>query len=142
MARQYRVGFVRRLINRLATRSIGRGKGDDRFHLLTTIGRKTGEERTTPVSLVEVDGSRWLVAPYGHVGWVHNIRASGSATIKRGEKSERINAAQASAEEAAPVLAHYLKTTSIVRPFFDVSYDSPLSDIAAVADQHPVFRIS
>jgi deazaflavin-dependent oxidoreductase (nitroreductase family) len=141
VARQYRVGFARRLINRLVTRSVGRGKGDDRFHLLTTIGRKTGAERTTPVSLVEIDGSRWLVAPYGHVGWVHNIRASGSATIKRGEKTERINTAQASAEEAAPVLAHYLETTSIVRPYFEVSYDSPLSDIAAVADRHPVFRI-
>ena len=54
----------------------------------------------------------------------------------------KFNTTQASAEEAALVLAHYLKTTSIVRPYFDVSYDSPLSDIVAVADQHPVFRIS
>ena len=141
MAKQYRAGFARRLINRLVTRSVGRGKGDDRWHLLTTIGWKTGEERTTPVTLVDVDGSRWLVAPYGDVGWVHNIRASGSATVTRGEKSESITTSEATAEETAPILAHYLETTSIVRPYFDVTFDSPLSDIAAVADQHPVFRI-
>lgn len=141
MAKKYNVGLVRRLINRLVTRSVSRDKGDDRWHLLTTIGRKTGQERTTPVSVIEITDARWLVSPYGDVGWVHNIRASGSAALKRGGRSERINVVEASAEEAAPVLSHYLETVSIVRPYFDVSHDSPLSEITEVAHRHPVFRI-
>ena len=142
MARDYKLGFIRRTVNNIVTRQVEGDKGDGRVHLLTTVGRKTGRERTTPVTLVEVGGSRWLVAPYGEVGWVHNVRAAGGATLSRGERSERVAVVEAPAEEAAPVLAHYLETVSIVRPYFDVTHDSPLTDIARVAHHHPVFRIS
>lgn len=142
MAKDYQLGFIRKLVNRLVTRMVGRNKGDERMYLLTTIGRKSGAERTTPITLVTVDGIRWLVAPYGPVGWVHNIRKTGSATLTRGAKVEKIIVSEASAEEAAPVLAHYLEAVSVVRPFFDVSHDSPLPDIAEEAHRHPVFRIS
>ena len=142
MAREYKLGFIRRMVNSLVSRQVANDKGDERVHLLTTVGRRTGHERTTPVTLVEVSGSRWLVAPYGEVGWVHNLRAAGVATFSRGERSERAALVEASAEEAAPVLAHYLETVSIVRPYFDVALDSPLTDIAQEAHLHPVFRIS
>ena len=142
MAREYKLGFIRRMVNRLVSRQVANDQGDERVHLLTTVGRKTGQERSTPVTLVEVSGSRWLVAPYGEVGWVHNVRAAGVATLRRGERSENVAVVEATDEEAAPVLAHYLETVSIVRPYFDVAHDSPLTDIARVAHRHPVFRIS
>lgn len=142
MAKDYKLGILRRLVNRLATRMVGRNKGDERMHLLTTIGRRSGVERSTPITLVKVEGVRWLVAPYGAVGWVHNIRETGTATLTRGAKVEKIVVSEASAEEAAPVLAHYLQTIPVVRPFFDVAHDASLSDIAQEAHQHPVFRIS
>jgi hypothetical protein len=82
-----------------------------------------------------------LVAPYGSVGWVHNVRASGTATLSRHGKSEDIRPVEASVEEAAPVLIRYLEMEKIVRPYFDVSPDSPLEDIVAVAHGHPVFWI-
>ena len=142
MARKYHVGFVRGLINRLVTRSVGRDKGDERVHLLTTVGRKSGEARTTPVTIVVVDGTRWLVAPYGAVGWVHNLRATAEAKLSRGATTEEIQVTEVFGNEAAPVLAHYLQTVAIVRPYFDVKHDSPMTDIAAEADRHPVFRIA
>lgn len=142
MAREYKLGFIRRMVNRLVSRQVANDQGDERVHLLTTVGRKTGQERSTPVTLVEVSGSRWLVAPYGEVGWVHNVRAAGVATLRRGERSENVAVVEATDEEAAPVLAHYLETVSIVRPYFDVAHGSPLTDIARVAHRHPVFRIS
>ena len=142
MAREYKLGFIRRMVNRLVSRQVANDQGDERVHLLTTVGRKTGQERSTPVTLVEVSGSRWLVAPYGEVGWVHNVRAAGVATLGRGERNEKVAVVEATDEEAAPVLAHYLETVSIVRPYFDVAHDSPLTDIARVAHRHPVFRIS
>jgi deazaflavin-dependent oxidoreductase (nitroreductase family) len=142
VAKEYKLGFIRRMVNRLVSRQVANDQGDERVHLLTTVGRKTGQQRSTPVTLVEVSGSRWLVAPYGEVGWVHNVRAAGVATLRRGERSEKIAVVEATDEEAAPVLAHYLETVSIVRPYFDVSHGSPLTDIARVAHRHPVFRIS
>ncbi len=54
-----------------------------RSYLLTTRGRKTGQPRTNPVVLVEHDGRRWLVAPYGPVSWVHNARAAGRLSLTR-----------------------------------------------------------
>ncbi len=142
MAKQYRVGFMVRLINSLIKGRVASKKGDDRWHLLTTRGRRSGERRTTPVTIIEVNGSRWLVAPYGSVGWVHNLRARPTAVISRGVTEETVDVFEVGPEDAAPVLQHYLETVSIVRPYFDVTHESSLADIAAEAGQHPVFRLS
>lgn len=141
MAREYKLGLIRRLVNSGVKRSVGRGTGDERVHMLTTVGRKTGLERSTPVTIVETEGNRWLVAPYGEVGWVHNIRETGTARLTRGEVDQSVTVVEASAAEAAPVLALYLKNVAIVRPYFDVKHNSSLADIAREAHLHPVFRI-
>ena len=49
--------------------------------LITIRGRKTGLPRTNPVAIIEVDGRRWVWAPWGGSQWVHNLRAAGRATI-------------------------------------------------------------
>ena len=43
--------------------------------------------------------------------------------------------------EAAPVLREYLRTTPIVKPYFDASADDPVEAFAAEAAAHPVFRV-
>ena len=60
--------------------------------LLTTKGRKTGTERTSPL-IHRTDGGRWvLVASKGgaseHPGWYKNLEADPEATIQL--KGERI----------------------------------------------------
>ena len=58
--------------------------------LLTVRGRKNGQPHTVLVLLVEQDGERWLVAPYGVVQWVRNLRSAGTAsTLDRGERRGR-----------------------------------------------------
>ena len=52
-------------------------------YLLTTRGRKTGRPLTHPATVVENEGQRWLVAPYGAVSWVHNARAAGRVSLHR-----------------------------------------------------------
>ncbi len=58
--------------------------------LLTTTGRSSGEERTTPL-IHRADGDRWvIVASKGgapdHPGWYKNLQADPNATIEvRGE---------------------------------------------------------
>jgi len=37
------------------------------WYLLTVPGRKSGQPRTTPIAVVEQDGKRYLLAPYGVV---------------------------------------------------------------------------
>src|SRR6185436_18699728 len=35
--------------------------------LITIRGRKSGQPRTTPVAIIDVDGRRWIWAPWGEV---------------------------------------------------------------------------
>jgi hypothetical protein len=76
MARTYRLGTTRKLVNVLMKRLLRVNLAGAHAYLLTVPGRKSGRPYETPVILVE-DGERWLVAPYGEVGWVRNARAAG-----------------------------------------------------------------
>ena len=73
---------------------------------------------------------------------IETIRSNLRGTLTRGENSEEIEVVEASPAEAAPVLAHYLRTVPIVRPYFDVDPDSVLDEFEREAPSHPVFRIS
>jgi deazaflavin-dependent oxidoreductase (nitroreductase family) len=112
--------------------------------LLTVRGRRSGQPHTVPVLLVERDGQRWLVAPYGAVQWVRNIRAAGKATLTRGRHTETIFVAELPAEEAAPILKQYLvaQHAADMRSYFDATKDAPLEAFEREAARHPVFRIT
>ena len=111
-------------------------------HLLTTRGRKTGQLRTTPVTLVERDGRRWLVAPYGPVAWVLNARAAGDVTLSRRGRTTDYALREATPEEAGPVLKQYVQITKPPRPYFRAALDAPVEEFVAEADQHPVFELT
>jgi F420H(2)-dependent quinone reductase len=71
--------------------------------LLTTTGRKTGKQRTTPLLYVE-DGDRYaVVASVGgapaHPGWYLNLRANPAATIQLGRRKVSVTAETAGPEE-------------------------------------------
>ncbi len=110
--------------------------------LLTVRGRKSGQPHTVPVLLVEQDGERWLVAPYGVVQWVRNIRSAGKATLSRGRRSETISVTELEAREAAPILKQYFFKATATRPYFDATKDSPLETFEREAARHPVFQIT
>ncbi len=59
--------------------------------LLTVPGRSSGEPRTTPVTILEWGGERWLQSPFGEVNWVRNLRAAGRGTLTRGRHHEPIS---------------------------------------------------
>ena len=140
MAKVYRLGRGRRLLNVLVKVLLRVGLAGGNTYLLTVAGRRSGRSYSTPVIVVE-DGGRWLVAPYGEVGWVRNLRAAGRATLSRGRRREELSASEVGPQESAPVLREYLRRARVVRPFFDVSPDAPLEAFAAEAGRHPVFRI-
>ena len=112
--------------------------------LLSHRGRKSGRLYTTPVALVEENGTRWLVAAFGEVNWVNNVRAAGEAQLKRGFGSETIRVVELNPEAAAPILKQFLRKFGIVpfiRPYFNVTANAPLADFEREAENHPVFRI-
>jgi deazaflavin-dependent oxidoreductase (nitroreductase family) len=117
------------------------GSGPDRTYLLTVPGHRSGALRSTPVTLVEEGGRRWLVAPYGEVAWVRNVRAAGKATLSRGGHTDEIALREVGTDEAAPVLKLYVTRVPITRPYFDVRPGSDLDAFRAEAPRHPVFAI-
>jgi deazaflavin-dependent oxidoreductase (nitroreductase family) len=141
MAATYRLGVARRLANRVVRVLLRMGLGPPRTYLLTVRGRKTGAIYSTPVTLVERSGQRWVVAPYGNVAWVRNARAAREVTLTRGRRVETVSIAELGPEEAAPILKQYITEIPITRPFFDVRPHSSLTDFAAEAPRHPVFRV-
>ncbi|MGZ4381545.1 MAG: nitroreductase family deazaflavin-dependent oxidoreductase [Gaiellaceae bacterium] len=140
MAQSYRLTRSRRLLNVVVKRLAMLGLTGKHTYLLTVKGRKTGRPYSTPVTLVE-DGGRWLVAPYGEVGWVKNARAAGMVTLRRGRRTESLEIHEVDPAEAASVLRAYVRSVAVTRPFFDAGVDSPLEAFQAEAPRHPVFRI-
>ncbi len=142
MAKTYRITFGVRTGNALVTALLRAGVKVGSMSLLTVRGRKSGQPRTTPVAVIERDGERWLVAPFGDVNWVRNLRAAGEATLKRGRRAETVTAMELSTEEAAVILKRSLDgAPAFLRQYFDVTPASPLADFVREAPRHPVFRV-
>jgi len=94
------------------------GMDRDRLVLLTTVGRKTGQRRTTPM-MFHRDGDRLLViasnvgAPE-HPQWYRNLLANPRVTVEVGNQTYDAVAAPTESEERARLWA-MLKQTY---PFF------------------------
>ena len=141
MAKQYQVNSRVRFVNRMMARMIRWKIAPSSTYLMTVRGRKTGKPYSTPVTLVERDGKRWLVSPYGEVNWVKNARAAGEVSLLRNGKTETLQIKELSPVESAPILKEYITAVGIVRPYFEVQPDSPLQDLEAEAPNHPVFLL-
>jgi deazaflavin-dependent oxidoreductase (nitroreductase family) len=141
MAKSYRLTPLRRIANALIRMLLRLGLAPRTTVLLTVPGRRSGTLRSTPVTLIEEDGQRWLVAPYGPVGWVLNARAAGQVELSRGRRSESVQVKELAAEAAAPILKAYVERVPITRPYFDVTPDAPLAEFVAEAPKYPVFQV-
>ena len=141
MAASFRQTRLRRLGNRLITPLVRLGLAGRRTHVLTVRGRRSGRRYSTPVQLVLDGGGRWLVAPYGEREWVKNARAAGEVELSRARRTSRHRIEEADLEQAAPILREYLRTTPIVKPYFDTPGDAPVAAFVAEAATHPVFRV-
>jgi deazaflavin-dependent oxidoreductase (nitroreductase family) len=141
MAKSYRLTPLRRVANVLMRLLLRLGLAPRTTMLLTVPGRRTGTPRSTPVTVVEEDGERWLVGPYGPVGWVHNARAAGQVELSRGRHTETVRVTELAPEAAAPILKTYVQRVPITRPYFDAAPDAPLAAFAAEAPKHPVFQV-
>lgn len=118
------------------------GFGRHPTYLLTVRGRKSGQPRTTPVSVVEQDGKRYLFAPYGVVDWVRNLRAAGEATLTRGRHAEEVRATELPNGEASLVLKAFIASgKNPIARSFGVTVDSSHEEFERTTISHPVFLL-
>jgi deazaflavin-dependent oxidoreductase (nitroreductase family) len=94
--------------------------------LLTTIGRKTGEARTTPLGYFMEDGNYVITASNAgydtHPAWFHNLRANPHVTIEIKDQQmeaeaqvappEKRNALWSKLISLSPAYANYARKTS------------------------------
>jgi len=82
------------LFNRVAKPLVAAGVPMGPNGMLTVRGRTSGELRSTPLAIIEVDGRRWIWSPWGDVHWVRNLRAAGQATITVRRRAEDVTAVE------------------------------------------------
>jgi deazaflavin-dependent oxidoreductase (nitroreductase family) len=140
-------GLVR-FFDPIAKRLLGAGVPMGPNALITTLGRKSGLPRTTPVALVEVGGRRWIQSPFGAVNWVRNLRASGEATLHAGGRQEVVLATELTTAEAATFYAdvlapYYSRIPGPVRWTMGsvIGIGDILKDPEKAAHEHPVFEL-
>jgi deazaflavin-dependent oxidoreductase (nitroreductase family) len=111
--------------------------------VLAVRGRTSGEWRTTPVNLLELDGRRYLVSPRGETDWVRNPRAAGAGELRLGGKAEPFRAEELDEDAKVAVLRAYLRRWKLeVGAFFDGrSAESTDDELRAIAPRHPTFAV-
>ncbi len=138
----YRPTLPKRVLNRVMRLWIRLGLPPGKYHILAVKGRRSGRLHSTPVSIMAIEGQRWLVAPYGPRDWVKNARVAGQVTLKRGGRTEVVTVQEEHDPTlCAPVLKRYMNEEPITRNFFDAKPNSPVEEFAAEASRHPVFRV-
>jgi hypothetical protein len=96
------------------------------------------------VALVQHGHERWLVAAFGEVNWVRNLRVAGAAYLTHGRRTEPISVVELGVTDAAPILQQYLQRfyrVPFIPPYFSATPHSPLADFEWDAIHHPVFGI-
>ncbi len=132
------------LFNRMVARLTRLGISLLGSRILYVRGRTSGEWRTTPVNMLTLNGSRYLVAPRGVTQWVRNLRASGNGELHVGRRVETFTATELSDDEKPAILRAYLKRWGweVGRFFEGLNANASEEEVQAVAPGFPVFRIS
>lgn len=111
-------------------------------HVLSIPGRKTGKLRSTPVSLLTVDGCRYIVTGL-ETDWVKNARVSGWGWLSRGRERERVALVELPVEERPRILREFPEQVPHGVEFFErlLGLPNDAQAFAAAAPRCPVFRI-
>ena len=81
------------------------GLGMRELPVLTVAGRRSGQPRRTPLTVLDLDGQRFLLQGYPSTDWVANVRAAGNiATLTVAGNDERVRLVELDREDALPVL--------------------------------------
>lgn len=119
--------------------------------LLTVRGRSSGEPRTFPVAVVQVEGRRWIAGAYGDVQWTRNLRAAGEAELEAHGHAEHVRARELPRDEATvwfrDVFQPYVGRLPFAgrlfgRAFFRLVGPEFMGDPERAAATRPVFELT
>ena len=87
----------------VALQRFGLGMRD--LPVLTVPGRRSGQPRRTPLTVLEHEGRRYVLQGYPHTDWVANLRAADHlATLTVGRRTERVRLVELAPSDAQPIL--------------------------------------
>ena len=113
--------------------------------MLTVRGRTSGEPRSTPLAIIEVDGRRWVWSPWGDVHWVQNLRAAGQATLQVRRQQFEVTAVELDATERVAffrdTFAPYARRIPFGGRFVRLFDGVDISDPVAAAKDRAVFEL-
>lgn len=135
--------FTKNVFNRMVATLTRLGVSFWGSRVLEVRGRKSGQPRRTPVNLLEVGGTSYLVAPRGHTQWVRNLRAAGQGRLLIGRRAQPFRATELPDDAKEPILRAYLRRWKWEAGVFfsGVDADAPGDELRGIAGDHPVFRI-
>ena len=143
-----RTNLVVRALNPLVGRLLGAGLRFGPNVLITVRGRSSGQPRTFPVAILELDGRRFIQSPWGEVNWVRNLRVAQEAILSHGSGRERVEAIEIPPEEGGPILRgsmeRYFRSpilSLVIRQSFGLHRSSTPEEFVAVARAHPMFEL-
>jgi hypothetical protein len=113
------------------------------MHVLAVPGRRSGVYRSTPVSLLTVDGHRYIVAGLDDADWVLNARVAGRGKLHRGRTEEHVSLVELPVEERVPILREFPRLVPQGVPFFTRLYGvtADPEEFAGLVESCPVFRV-
>lgn len=156
MAKPYRVTTFVRFNNAMISSLLRLGIKMWSFSLLTVRGRKSGKPITTPLVIFIQDQKCYLIATYGVVNWVRNLRAAkGEMILTRQRHSEKFRAIELEKGPAAlvfreallsgppgvPSLLFRVYRSLMVLPYLNVTKRSSLEEFEGEVLTHPVFLL-
>ena len=159
MTKQYRVNAFVRINNATISSLVRLGIKVGGFSLLTVRGRKSGKPIVTPLIIFVQDQKRYLIAAYGIVNWVRNLRAAGGeAALVCGRNIEKIRAIELEPAAAALVFRETLRSgppgipavgipffhmyrALFVLPYLGVTENASLEEFEREVLTHPVFLV-
>jgi deazaflavin-dependent oxidoreductase (nitroreductase family) len=149
-----------RMVNPLARRMIPAGVPTGAPNVLLLVpGRRSGTERTMPVTVLDFEGHTYVQATYGASGWGRNLRAADEVTVVHsGGRRSSVHPAEIPSDEAAAILrralAPYHRSLFLRRMLgpsarppvgvlrrYRVRIDDTPQDYLAEARRHPLFEL-
>ena len=133
---------VERIFNKVFGALVGLGLAPRYNYLVQVRGRKSGRVYSTPISILERQGRRFLVAPRGRTQWVRNAEAAGQVVLKRGSSRQTSRIRAVPNAEKPEILKAYLDRYKLaVQRFFPVPVGSDAQAFRDIADRYPVFEV-
>jgi hypothetical protein len=76
---------------------------------LAVPGRSSGVWRIIPIVVLDHDGERYLVAPFGRTDWALNLRAAHHGRLTQHRRIEEFMATEVPPRQRPPIIEAYLR---------------------------------